>query len=79
VSTVRLKLTFPEALVREPVVARLVRQFDVVPNIRRAEVTADSGWMLCEVEGDAGALVAALDWLREKGVAVDLLGDVLEG
>jgi len=79
VTRVRLKLTFPESLVRAPVIARLVRDFDVVPNIRRAEVRPDSGWMLCEVEGEPGSIDEALAWLREEGVTVDLLGDVLEG
>ena len=76
---VRLKLTFPESLVRDPVIARLVRDFDVMPNIRRAEVRSDSGWMLCEVEGEPGSIDEALAWLRGEGVGVDLLGDVLEG
>ena len=40
VSTVKVqvKLTFPESLVRMPVLARMVRHFDVDPNIRRANV-----------------------------------------
>ena len=76
---IRLKLTFPEPLVRAPIIAKLVRDFDVVPNIRRAEVRADTGWMLCEVEGEPDSLDKALAWLRDEGVTVDLLGDVLEG
>src|ERR1039458_8123820 len=38
VSQVRVKLTFPESEVRRPVLATLVRRFDVEPNIRRADV-----------------------------------------
>ena len=38
---VRVKLIFPESLVRTPILARLVRQFDVEPNIRRADVEED--------------------------------------
>jgi len=41
--TVRVKLTFPESLVRTPVLARMVREFDVEPNIRRANVEEHSG------------------------------------
>jgi ABC-type methionine transport system ATPase subunit len=78
VSGIRLRLTFPEALVREPVIARLVEQFAVVPNIRRADVRAASGWMICEMEGDPSAVEAAMAWLDQQGVTVDLLGDVLE-
>ena len=49
----RVRLTFPEELVREPVVAQLVRRFDVEPNIRRASVEAHEGWVICELDGDA--------------------------
>lgn len=76
---VRVKLSFPEELVRLPVLARLVRTFDVEPNIRRANVEDDRGWIVCELEGEASAVDQGLDWLRREGVEVDLLGDVLEG
>lgn len=75
---VRVKLTFPEQLVRLPVLARLVRRYDVEPNIRRANVEDDRGWILCELEGEAAAVDDGLAWLRREGVEVDLLGDVLE-
>jgi ABC-type methionine transport system ATPase subunit len=75
---VRVRLTFPEELVREPIIARLVQSFDVVPNIRRADVGEDSGWIVCELDGDATNVDRAVDWLRDQGVQVDLLGDVVE-
>ena len=53
VSQVRVKLTFPESEVRRPVLATLVRQFDVEPNIRRADVEDHRGWIVCELDGDA--------------------------
>lgn len=77
--TVRVKLTFPESLVRKPVLAHLVRQFDVEPNIRRADVEEHRGWIVCELEGNAASVEAALAWLRDEHIQVDLLGDVLEG
>ena len=64
-----MKLTFPEALVRVPVLARLVRQFDVEPNIRRANVEDHQGWIVCELDGEPAAVEEALDWLRGEGVA----------
>ena len=76
---VRVKLTFPEGLIRVPVLARLTRTFDVDPNIRRANVEEYQGWIICELVGAAGAIESAVAWLRDEGVAVDLLGDVLEG
>jgi ABC-type methionine transport system ATPase subunit len=77
--SVRVKLTFPESDVRRPVLATMVRRFDVEPNIRRADVEEHRGWIVCEVEGEAAQVEAALDWVRGEGITVDLLGDVLEG
>lgn len=75
---IQVRLTFPESLVRIPVLATMVRRFDVDPNIRRADVEEHRGWIVCELEGEPPALEGALDWLRGEGVQVDLLGDVLE-
>ena len=77
-SQVRVKLTFPESEVRRAVLATLVRRFDVEPNIRRADVEDHRGWIVCELDGDATHVESAVAWLRQEGIAVDLLGDVLE-
>lgn len=74
----RVKLFFPEALIREPVVARLVRLHDITPNIRRASIEEDIGWMVLDLDGDPEAISRAVAWLSEIGVEVDQLGDVLE-
>jgi ABC-type methionine transport system ATPase subunit len=75
----RARLTFPAELVKEPVIARLARNFDVLPNIRQAKVEASSGWIVCELEGSPLAIEAAVSWLKDLGVQVDPLGDVVEG
>jgi len=67
----RVRLTFPTALIQEPIVYRLVKDFDIVINIRRADVKADHGWMALELEGDEGALARGVKWLKDKGVQVD--------
>jgi len=75
---VRVRLTFPEELVRQPIIARMVKDLDVVPNIRRADVGERSGWIICELDGDGATVDRAVEWLRTEGVQVDLLGDVVE-
>jgi L-aspartate semialdehyde sulfurtransferase ferredoxin len=75
---VKVRLTFPESEVRRPVLATLVRQFDVEPNIRRADVEEHRGWIVCELDGKSAEVEAALEWLRSERITVDLLGDVLE-
>jgi ABC-type methionine transport system ATPase subunit len=74
----RVRLTFPAELVREAVVGQLVRRFDVMPNIRRADVSDDVGWMVCELDGDDSAISAAIAWMEEIGVHVDRLENPLE-
>jgi len=39
----RLKLIFGRALVTEPVIYQLGKQFDIVTNIRRADVAHEQG------------------------------------
>ena len=70
-SRMRVRLTFPPALIQEPIVYRLVKDFDIVINIRRADVKADHGWMALELEADEPALERGVKWLKDKGVQVD--------
>ena len=71
VTRMRVRLTFPGSLVQEPIVYRLVKDFDLVINIRRADVKADHGWMALELEGGEAALERGVAWLKERGVQVD--------
>ncbi len=77
-SMARVKLTFPEHLIKQPVIARLVREFDIMPNIRQAKIEETVGWIVCEFGGDDERIDKAIVWLRDLGVEVDRLGDVLE-
>ena len=58
----------------------LVKRFDVVPNIRRANVEEHSGWIILELGGSEAAREAALAYLTELGCAVNRMeGDVVAG
>jgi ABC-type methionine transport system ATPase subunit len=74
----RVRLTFPADLVRQPVLGQLVGRFDVLPNIRRADVSEDVGWIVCELDGDGGRVSEAIAWMEEIGVDVDRLDHPLE-
>ena len=76
--SVRIKLVFPNQLVREPIIAKMVHGFDVEPNIRRASVEEDYGWIILELAGTGADIDRAIAWLTETGVSVELLGDVVE-
>ncbi len=70
-SRMRVRLTFPPERVQEPIIYLLGKQFDIVTNIRRADVKADYGWVALELEGSEENLRRGLAWLKEKGVTVD--------
>jgi L-aspartate semialdehyde sulfurtransferase ferredoxin len=75
----RLKLIFGASLVKEPVIYQLARNFEIVTNIRRADVTKDDGWVLLEVSGEADELERGVEFLESKGVKVEPAeGDVVE-
>jgi hypothetical protein len=76
----RVKFTFPQELITLPIIYELGKQFKVVTNIRRADVTEDRGWVVLEIEGDLEEIERGLDWVAAKGVRVDpVQGDVVEG
>ena len=52
---VRLFVVVPRELVDRPMIYEVVKRFDVVPNIRRANVEPHSGWVILELGGSAGA------------------------
>jgi len=76
----RMKFTFPTGLIKEPVIYKLGKQFEVVTNIRRADVTEDRGWVVLELEGEMGEIERAVQWVIDQGVRVDpVAGDIVEG
>ena len=75
----RLKLIFGPSLVKEPVIYQLGRKFEIVTNIRRADVTRDHGWVLLEVSGEPEELDRGVDFLEASGVTVEPAeGDLVE-
>jgi ABC-type methionine transport system ATPase subunit len=74
----RLKLTFPEPLIQEPIIYSLAKRFDIVTNIRRADVREATGWVILEVTGTEQRLDEARRHLEGIGVRVDDLEAYLE-
>ena len=76
----RLFVSFPEELVERPMIYELVKRFDVVPNVRRANVESHSGWVILELSGAPDARAAAIAYLEELGCSVNRMeGDVVAG
>lgn len=76
----RVKFTFPTKLVKEPIIYFLGRDYNLVTNIRRADVQEDVGWVVLELDGDESDIQRGLGWVDSTGVRVDpVSGDVIEG
>ena len=68
-----LRLTFPQHLIKKPVIFTMAKIYDVVPNIRRARVTENFGEMELELEGAEENLREGIRSLEEQGVKVERL------
>ena len=76
----QVTFTFPQELIREPIIYTLSHQFKVVTNIRRADVSENRGWVVLELEGEEKDLEQGIAWVTSKGVRVDpVIGDIVEG
>lgn len=75
---IRVQLTFPQESVKRPVIYQIGQEFDLVTNIRRANVTATSGWVVLEISGEQEEIERAVEELESLGVRVDPVeGDVV--
>jgi ABC-type methionine transport system ATPase subunit len=76
----RIYLTFSAENVREPIIWKLGHEFEVVTNIRTAEVRDDMGLVGLELDGEREVIEAAVRWLEAQGVHVEPIEqNVLEG
>lgn len=64
-------LTFPQELLREPIIYNLGQQFRVLTNIHRADIAEDRGWAVLELEGNEGDIEQGIAWMISRGVRVE--------
>jgi len=79
-TTRQAMFTFPQDLIEEPIIYNLSQQFNIVTNIRRADVSEDRGWVVLELEGEDKDIEEGIAWVTSKGVRVNpVLGNIVEG
>jgi len=71
----RFTLTFSEELMRDPIIYNLGQQFNIVTNIRRADITEDRGWVELELDGKDEDIEAGITWVISRGVRVEPFSD----
>ncbi len=73
----RVMLTFPEELLKEPIIYNLSQQFKIVTNIRRADVSENRGWIVVELEGEEKGIEDGLGWMTSRGVRIEPNADAI--
>ncbi len=72
--------TFPQELIKEPIIYHLGLKFNVITNIRRADISEDKGWVVLELDGAEKDIEGGIAWVTSEGVRVDpVVGDIVEG
>ena len=66
-------LTFPQTLVKEPILWKIGQEYQVVTNIRGASITEEVALLALMLEGEPDNLDKAIVFLEERGVKVETL------
>ncbi len=72
-NSMKLKLIYPEEKIKEPILSRMCKTFDVDINIRKANVQENIGWLELELMGNEEEIEKAIDWLVKQGIEVSPL------
>ena len=68
-----VRLTFRRETLNVPVIYQLGKEFQVVTNIRRADVGDETGWAELDLDGEQAEIDRALDYCRRREVEVQRL------
>lgn len=74
----RVMLSYTEETIAEPIIYTISQQFNLVANIRRADLGEDRGWIIVDFEGKQKNIDEAISWAISRGVRVDPAGENAE-
>ncbi len=68
----RMILRFKKSTIDKPIVYRLVKDFDLIYNILRANVSPEAqSMMVMEIEGEEGNVTRGMDYLRGWDIQIE--------
>ena len=70
VITVEISTRTPDQ-VGQPILYRLGKEYDVVTNIRRAQINEDYGFAEVDIEGSLEEVQRAISWLMTTGLHIN--------
>ncbi|MFA4843256.1 MAG: NIL domain-containing protein [Candidatus Omnitrophota bacterium] len=72
-------LVFPQRLIKEPVIYTMAKKYNVIPNVRRANITETVGEVTLELSGTKDGLEKGRKYLERQGIKVEpVVGDIVE-
>jgi ferredoxin len=75
----RIVLHYPPALTERPIIYELVKKYDIMFNILRADFSVDgAGMLLLELTGEKRNLSKSFRFLRQVGLRTELLSQDIE-
>jgi molybdopterin synthase sulfur carrier subunit len=77
--SLKFHITFPEQKIKEPIIYQIGKDFQIITNIRKADVDEKTGWMDLEFTGEIDEIEKAVSALKKRGVTVDPIErDIIE-
>ena len=67
----KVMFTFTKELIEEPIIYNLGQQFNLITNIRQADIAEDRGWVALELEGKEEDIEQGITWATSKGMRVE--------
>lgn len=74
-ATRRVSLTYPPHLIKEPVIYMVAKEYNLIPNIRKARVTETIGEVILDFHGTEEDLESGIAYLTGQGIAVEDVGE----
>lgn len=79
ISSVRVRLKLPQNKVANPIYSAMIKNYDVVINIRQAKIGKDQGTADIEISGTLDAIDSAIESLKKEGINVGAIeGNIVE-
>jgi ABC-type methionine transport system ATPase subunit len=72
------RFTYPLGLLDKPILYSLIRRFDILTNIRSANVGDNGGRMIVDLEGEEAEVAAGLSWAESQGLQVTVVDGAAE-
>ena len=67
----QVMLTFTSEIIGEAIIYSLGQQFNIVTNLRQAQLGENEGWVILELDGEEKNIEDGITWLTSRGVRVE--------